>query len=107
MLLWSVEIENKIIFPFSLNKIIVSFSLDSFFSHILPPSFSPLSPPSLSQVPKPDMFRGQYNDPQTAGQLYADDLKAQMESILNKGNGVCQLIFDNNFLMLSSDCSIH
>ena len=99
MLLWLVEIENKIIVPFSLNKIIVSFSLDYFFSHILSPFFSPLSPPplSLSQVPKPDMFRGQYNDPQTAGQLYADDLKAQMESILNKGNGVCQLIFNDNF----------
>ena len=87
MLLWLVEIKNKFIVP---------FSLDYFFSHILSLSFSPLSL-SLSQVPKPDMFRGQYNDPQTAGQLYADDLKAQMESILNKGNGVCQLIFDNNF----------
>ena len=46
--------------------------------------------PSLSpQAPCPDVYRGEHRDPETAGHLYALEVKRMIEEAQSKGKKVC------------------
>jgi ethanolamine-phosphate phospho-lyase len=48
--------------------------------------------PTTIIAPKPDIFQGDYNDPVTAGVLYANDIKAHMEKEMNEGRHISAFI---------------
>ena len=42
----------------------------------------------MLQAPLPDVYRGKYRDPETAGQLYAEEVKKLIDQAHSKGKKV-------------------
>ena len=43
----------------------------------------------MHQAPLPDMVKGKYRDPSTAGELYAKEVKEIIDKIHSQGKKVC------------------
>ena len=44
-----------------------------------------------TQAPLPDVYRGKYRDPETAGQLYAEEVKKLIDQAHSQGKKVCSV----------------
>ena len=47
------------------------------------------------QAPLPDVYRGKYRDPETAGQLYAEEVKVLIDQAHNKGRKVTIVLLNH------------
>ena len=58
-----------------------------------------------TQAPLPDVYRGKYKDPETAGQLYAEEVKKLIDQAHSKGRKVlCLCCMFNSATGISKAC---
>ena len=51
------------------------------------------------QAPLPDVYRGKYRDPETAGQLYAEEVKELIDQAHSKGRKVLIVFLHHTWKM--------